>query len=99
MYRSTFFFPLRTGLDTGMHYAHCAVRFPTQCSTIDPDVPLLLPQDDIGLEYYALGGVVVVETMAVPAAAKLVKDWTLRTETHLATEVHRCSPLSPPFIP
>mmetsp|Transcript_73099 Transcript_73099/g.123169 ORF Transcript_73099/g.123169 Transcript_73099/m.123169 type:complete len:569 (-) Transcript_73099:1552-3258(-) len=46
-------------------------------------------KDDIGLEYYALGGVVVVETMAVPAAAKLVKDWTLRTETHLATEVHR----------
>lgn len=46
-------------------------------------------KDDVGLEYYALGGVVIVETMSVPQVAKHVKDWVLRMETQLANDVQR----------
>eukprot|EP00992_Anisonema_acinus_P010303 TRINITY_DN6477_c0_g1_i2.p1 TRINITY_DN6477_c0_g1~~TRINITY_DN6477_c0_g1_i2.p1 ORF type:complete len:671 (-),score=152.04 TRINITY_DN6477_c0_g1_i2:117-2078(-) len=46
-------------------------------------------KDDVGLEYYALGGVLIVETMAVPQPAKHVKDWVLRMETQLSSDVQR----------
>eukprot|EP00998_Keelungia_sp_KM082_P006614 NODE_285_length_2141_cov_74.681231_g279_i0.p1 GENE.NODE_285_length_2141_cov_74.681231_g279_i0~~NODE_285_length_2141_cov_74.681231_g279_i0.p1 ORF type:complete len:657 (-),score=137.30 NODE_285_length_2141_cov_74.681231_g279_i0:98-2068(-) len=52
--------------------------------------PMSLHQDDdVGLEYYSLGGALVVETMSVPTNAKYVKEWTLRTETALAHDVQR----------
>eukprot|EP00996_Jenningsia_fusiforme_P002729 NODE_354_length_2397_cov_50.243186_g329_i0.p1 GENE.NODE_354_length_2397_cov_50.243186_g329_i0~~NODE_354_length_2397_cov_50.243186_g329_i0.p1 ORF type:complete len:655 (+),score=145.10 NODE_354_length_2397_cov_50.243186_g329_i0:188-2152(+) len=59
------------------------------------DPMCIYEKDDVGLEYYSLGNVLIVETMSVPQPAKHVKDWVLRMETQLAHDVQRI-PYPPP---
>eukprot|EP01006_Ploeotia_vitrea_P043203 TRINITY_DN66704_c5_g7_i1.p1 TRINITY_DN66704_c5_g7~~TRINITY_DN66704_c5_g7_i1.p1 ORF type:complete len:665 (-),score=76.92 TRINITY_DN66704_c5_g7_i1:2037-4031(-) len=46
-------------------------------------------KEGVGQQYYAMSAVLCVETMSVPQASKPVKEWVLRTETALASNVQR----------
>eukprot|EP00906_Rhabdomonas_costata_P018231 RCo026597 len=51
------------------------------------DPTSVFEKEDVGVEYYAMGGILVVETMSVPQPMKKVKDWVVRLETQLAHDV------------